>query len=83
MLDPPRRGAPGVLEQLALTRPRAIVYVSCDPRSLSRDLHPVLSGGRYDIASLRVFEMFPLSRHAETVCVLTPDGTLPGGGAEA
>jgi len=82
LLDPPRRGAPKVLPQLALTRPRAIVYVACDPHALARDLSALRRAADYRIAELAVFEMFPWSSHVETVALLTPGGVpLPSGGS--
>jgi 23S rRNA (uracil1939-C5)-methyltransferase len=47
----------------------AIVYISCDPATLARDLSR-LPG--YRIASLRTFDMFPQTAHVETVCELVP-----------
>ncbi len=75
LLDPPRRGAPTVLPQLALTRPRAIVYVACDPHALARDLSALRRASDYRIAELAVFEMFPWSEHVETVALLTRGGS--------
>jgi len=69
ILDPPRKGAPGVLEQLLITRPRAILYVSCDPKSLARDLRRI-EGQGYSVSSLELFDMFPQTSHAETLCIL-------------
>jgi 23S rRNA (uracil1939-C5)-methyltransferase len=69
ILDPPRAGARGVIEQLAITRPKAIVYVSCEPRSLARDLAEAVKHG-YAISRLELFDMFPHTRHLETLCVL-------------
>ena len=54
--------------------PHAVIYVSCDPATLARDLSRM---PRYRIASLRAFDMFPQTAHVETVCELVPDG---GGG---
>jgi 23S rRNA (uracil1939-C5)-methyltransferase len=51
-------------------RPRAIIYVSCDPATLARDLSR-LPG--YRVAALRAFDMFPQTAHVETVCELVPD----------
>ena len=51
--------------------PRAIVYVSCDPATLARDVAR-LPGWR--VASLLSFDMFPQTAHVETVCVLVPEG---------
>jgi tRNA/tmRNA/rRNA uracil-C5-methylase (TrmA/RlmC/RlmD family) len=74
LLDPPRRGAPQVLPQLALTRPRAMVYVACDPHALARDVSALRRAGDYRIAELAIFEMFPWSEHVETVALLTRGG---------
>lgn len=71
ILDPPRAGAPGVLGQLLLTRPRVIAYVSCDPKSLARDLR-ALTGSGYRIARVELFDMFPQTAHVETLCILEP-----------
>ncbi|RME25378.1 MAG: hypothetical protein D6798_09110 [Deltaproteobacteria bacterium] len=72
ILDPPRAGAPGVLAQLCLTRPRGIVYVCCNPRILERDLRPALEAG-YRLRSLTPLDMFPLTEHLELVAVLARD----------
>ena len=72
MLNPPRTGVDGrVTEQLEQSNPapRAIVYVSCNPATLARDLARM---PRYRIASLRAFDMFPQTAHVETVCELVP-----------
>jgi 23S rRNA (uracil1939-C5)-methyltransferase len=50
--------------------PRAVIYVSCDPATLARDLSRM---PRYRIASLRAFDMFPQTAHVETVCELVPE----------
>lgn len=73
VLDPPRRGAGKVVEQLTVTRPRAIVYVACDPRALARDL-TLLGRHGYVPAELAAFEMFPHTAHLETIAVITPNG---------
>ena len=52
--------------------PRAVIYVSCDPATLARDLARM---PRYRIASLRAFDMFPQTAHVETVCELVPEAT--------
>ena len=69
VLDPPRAGAPGVLERLARQRPKGIVYVACDAVNAARDLRPLLKSG-YHLASLECFDMFPETRHFETVAVM-------------
>ena len=67
VLDPPRTGAgPGVVERIAARQPRTIVYVSCDPPTLGRDLALFArSGYRPDI--VRAFDLFPDTYHLETV----------------
>ena len=72
VLDPPRTGAGlAVVELLAARRPKAIVYVSCDPATLGRDLaHFARLGYRAD--SLRAFDMFPDTFHVEAVARLVP-----------
>ena len=73
ILNPPRTGVDvRVTRALEETpdRPRAIVYVSCNPATLARDLSR-LPG--YRIASLVAFDMFPQTAHVETVCELVPE----------
>jgi 23S rRNA (uracil1939-C5)-methyltransferase len=74
VLDPPRTGAGlDVVELLAARRPRTVVYVSCDPPTLGRDLaHFARLGYRAD--ALRAFDMFPDTFHLETVVRLVPAG---------
>lgn len=67
LLDPPRAGALGLLPRLAVTRPRAIVYLSCDPISLARDLAQ-LKG--YRARPVQPYDMFPGTDHVETLVVL-------------
>lgn len=70
VLDPPRTGAREVADQLAAaSRPPAVVYVSCDPPSLGRDLS-ILEAAGFDLAALETFEMFPRTSHVETLAVL-------------
>ena len=72
VLNPPRGGVDGgvtaVLER-AEPRPSVVVYVSCNPATLARDLAR-LPG--YAIQSLAAFDMFPQTAHVETVCELIP-----------
>ena len=72
ILNPPRAGVDvrvtDLLEQ-ASPRPAAILYVSCNPATLARDLSRLPS---YRIESLVAFDMFPQTAHVETVCELVP-----------
>jgi 23S rRNA (uracil1939-C5)-methyltransferase len=66
VLDPPRTGAPLVMDRIKTSAPRHIVYVSCDAGSLKRDLG-VLAAAGYAARAAEVFEMFPETRHVEAV----------------
>jgi 23S rRNA (uracil1939-C5)-methyltransferase len=71
VLNPPRRGVDVVvtrwLEHEAPRSVRAVVYVSCDPGTLARDLARLPS---WRVAAVQCFDMFPQTAHVETVCVL-------------
>jgi 23S rRNA (uracil1939-C5)-methyltransferase len=68
VLDPPRAGCEGgVTGWLALGGPPRIVYVSCDPATLARDLHVLATSGPYAVASLDIVDMFPQTHHVECV----------------
>jgi len=67
LLDPPRAGAGAqVIERLAAMAAPQIVYVSCDPATLARDLRLLLDYG-YRIDSITAVDMFPQTFHVETV----------------
>lgn len=69
ILDPPRSGChPALLAEIARRGIERIVYVSCDPSTLARDVK--LLSGRYRLTSARVVDMFPQTYHIETVAVL-------------
>jgi 23S rRNA (uracil1939-C5)-methyltransferase len=71
VLNPPRRGVDARvtawLEADAQRAVRGVVYVSCDPATLARDLARMPS---WSIASVQCFDMFPQTAHVETVCIL-------------
>lgn len=73
ILNPPRAGVDArvtaTLEE-ANPSPRAVLYVSCDPATLARDIARM---PRWRIASLLAFDMFPQTAHVETVCELVPE----------
>ena len=69
VLDPPRVGAKrGVVEGVAAWRPRAVVYVACDPAALGRDVAYFADVG-YRLSSLRSFDLFPMTHHIECVAL--------------
>ncbi len=71
IVDPPRAGLDGRLaEALVARKPRGIVYVSCEPPTLARDLRLLTRRG-YRIDSVRAFDMFPNTFHLETVVRLS------------
>jgi 23S rRNA (uracil1939-C5)-methyltransferase len=73
LLNPPRAGVDATVAsvlQEAAAPPRAIIYVSCDPATLARDLARM---PRYRLASVRAYDMFPQTAHVETVCELVPE----------
>jgi 23S rRNA (uracil1939-C5)-methyltransferase len=73
VLNPPRAGVDErVTTALSDHPPRAVLYVSCNPATLARDLAR-LPGFR--LASLVAFDMFPQTAHVETVCELVPEGS--------
>ncbi len=69
ILNPPRQGvAPGVMEALAEGVGERIVYVSCDPATLARDLAAMGTGFR--VERIQLFDLFPQTAHVEAVVTL-------------
>jgi 23S rRNA (uracil1939-C5)-methyltransferase len=66
VLDPPRRGAADALSGLAALRARRIVYVSCDPATLARDVRTLRAGG-YRLGRVQPVDLFPQTYHVESV----------------
>jgi len=73
VLDPPRAGAAGAMTMISKARPRRVVYVSCNPVTLARDLVGLADSG-YVIDQLEQFELFPHTSHIETVARLVRSG---------
>lgn len=70
VLDPPRRGChPRALEEILRLDPRRIVYVSCHPGTLARDLKALVAGG-YTVTQVTPVDLFPQTPHIESVSVL-------------
>lgn len=69
LVDPPRAGChPRALAELKALGPRALVYVSCDPSTLARDLQMICSDG-YRLVSVQPVDMFPFTSHIECVAL--------------
>ena len=71
VVDPPRKGCDEkCLETMLRMKPERIVYVSCDPATLARDLK-ILCGGGYELRKVRPVDQFGHTTHVETVCLLS------------
>lgn len=71
VLDPPRAGTtPTFIENACALRPKKILYISCDPRSLVHDLHLFFRQG-YKAKSMDLVDMFPNTTNVESVILLT------------
>ncbi len=69
IVDPPRSGLDkNTIETLIKINPKKIVYVSCDPITLSRDIN--LLKNNYILKDIKLYDMFPETYHVESVCVL-------------
>ncbi|MGO8700174.1 MAG: class I SAM-dependent RNA methyltransferase [Limisphaerales bacterium] len=68
ILDPPRTGCPAsVLETLRQRPPRQIIYVSCHPATLARDLNVLRAGDVFEVSKIVPLDMFPQTQHIECV----------------
>ena len=71
LLDPPRKGLAEPLRRLLVSAPlQRIVYVSCNPATLARDLADLCTGG-YELTGLQPVDMFPQTRHVESIAFLS------------
>jgi 23S rRNA (uracil1939-C5)-methyltransferase len=69
VIDPPRAGAQEVLQQIAATGARKILYVSCHPGSLARDAGILCSEYGYSLRSVGAMDMFPATSHVEAMAL--------------
>ncbi len=80
VIDPPRTGCPAPsLEMLRQARPAQILYVSCHPATLARDLNILCAQGVFDLMNIVPLDMFPQTQHVECVADLrlNPAGMAP------
>ncbi|NLO37900.1 MAG: 23S rRNA (uracil(1939)-C(5))-methyltransferase RlmD [Ruminiclostridium sp.] len=75
VVDPPRKGCDlALLETMVRMQPERIVYVSCNPSTLARDLK-VLCGYEYSITAVQPVDMFPWTEHVEAIILMTRSGS--------
>jgi len=71
ILDPPRKGCwPETLELLRQTRPAQVIYVSCHPATMARDLNILCADGVFELVRVQPLDMFPQTQHVECVADL-------------
>jgi len=71
LVDPPRKGCPsGILELLRQVRPSQLIYVSCHPATMARDLNVLCQNGVFSLAGVFPLDMFPQTAHLESVANL-------------
>lgn len=74
VLDPPRTGCSDVVVRgLVSLAPKMVLYVSCNPATLARDMAKLIEGG-YALDEITCFDMFPQTSHVETVAILSCRG---------
>ena len=74
LIDPPREGAEALAHVLSQTekKPERIVYVSCNPATLARDLAILVHTGTWRVRQAGIMNMFPHTSHVESIAVLEP-----------
>jgi tRNA/tmRNA/rRNA uracil-C5-methylase (TrmA/RlmC/RlmD family) len=71
ILDPPRKGCwPQTLQLLRESRPAQVIYVSCHPATMARDLNALCGDGVFELARVQPLDMFPQTQHVECVADL-------------
>jgi 23S rRNA (uracil1939-C5)-methyltransferase len=78
LLDPPRAGARELLPQIARLAPERVLYVSCHPGTLSRDLDVLVHEHRFELLAAGVVDMFAHTAHVESLALLRPRGDAHG-----
>lgn len=77
VVDPARRGLEsGVVEQIIDLNPLKMIYISCGPKALARDISMLLEKG-WILESIQAFDMFPHTAHVEILAVLVPPNVVP------
>jgi tRNA/tmRNA/rRNA uracil-C5-methylase (TrmA/RlmC/RlmD family) len=77
ILDPPRKGCqPETLRLLRETKPAQVIYVSCHPATMARDLNILCADGVFELARVQPLDMFPQTQHVECVADLRAGQSL-------
>jgi tRNA/tmRNA/rRNA uracil-C5-methylase (TrmA/RlmC/RlmD family) len=77
ILDPPRTGCPPeMLQALLRSQPRQVVYVSCHPATLARDLNVLCAGNVFQVTKIVPLDMFPQTQHVECVADVRAHNSL-------
>jgi len=78
LLDPPRKGCqPALLQLLRDTRPAQVIYISCHPATMARDLNVLCAESVFKVAQVVPLDMFPQTAHIECVADLRSESQLP------
>lgn len=72
LLDPPRAGAWDMLPAVARLEPRKLLYISCHPGSLARDVGALVHEHGFQLEAAGVLDMFPHTAHVESMALLKP-----------
>jgi 23S rRNA (uracil1939-C5)-methyltransferase len=83
LIDPPRQGAIEVVKRLAADAPGRIVYVSCDPATLSRDAAVLVHRQNFRLMAAGVADMFPHTAHVESLALFVRRGEAETPGVTA
>lgn len=82
VVNPARRGLEdGVIDEILAMRPARVVYISCNPMAMARDLRALRAGGALTVGEVELFEMFPNTPHVECLVTLDGDDAAPRGRA--
>ena len=71
-MDPPRSGSTEeFMDAVKVLKPAKVVYISCNPETLARDLEYLTKGGMYKVNRMQGVDLFPWTNHCEMICLLT------------
>ncbi|MEI2773596.1 MAG: hypothetical protein V9G98_23680 [Candidatus Competibacter sp.] len=70
MIDPPRSGALELMPHLAALGARRVVYVSCHPATLARDVGELVHRYGFRLSAAGIVDMFPHTAHVESIAIL-------------